>query len=107
MNAEEQIRNLKHIPPLSNEEKRKKIMTSIVLTMATLISVLFLVYAFVQKLEADKQRALAVEAMEEANKQRTEAEKMRITAQYQQMQAEKSRTQAEEALAACEKSKRK
>src|SRR5688572_33137471 len=101
MNAEDQIRNLKQIPPRSKEETRKKITTGIVLAMATVISVLFLVYAFVQKLEADKQRALAVEATKEAEKQRTEAEKMRITAQYQQMEAEKSRAQAEAALAAC------
>jgi C4-dicarboxylate-specific signal transduction histidine kinase len=107
MNAEDQIRNLNQIPPLSKEERRKKIMTSIVLTMATLISVLFLVYAFMQKQEADKQRAMVVEAKMEADHQREEAVKMRLTAEYAKMEAEKQRDLAVEALAACEKSKKK
>lgn len=107
MSAEDQIRNLKQIPPLSKEEKRKNMRTSIVLAMATLISILFLIYAFMQKLEADKQRALAVASMEEANKQRAEAEKMKLTAQYQEMQARKQAEAAEAALVRCEESKKK
>lgn len=37
-------------------------MTSIVMSLATLLSVLFLVYAFVQKLEADKQKEIAIKS---------------------------------------------
>ena len=100
MNAEDQIRNLKQILPLSNEEKRKKIKTSIVLTMATLISVLFLMYAFVKKLEAEKQTKIAT-------KQRELAIQNFKKAQAAREEAEKQRALAEEALAACEKSKKK
>lgn len=107
MNAEDQIRNLKQIPPLSKEEKRKKVMTSIILTLSTIISILFLIYAFMQKLEADMQRKAAEEARIEAEHQRTEAEKMRLTAEYAKAEAEKQRALAVEALAACEKSKKK
>ena len=107
MNAEERIQMLKQIPPQSSFEKKRKIKTTIVLTLATLISLLFLVYAFIKKLEADKQREIAVIEKMEAERQRTLAEQMRLTAVYQQMQSEKARVLAEEALAACEKSKKK
>jgi preprotein translocase subunit SecF len=107
MNAADQIRNLNQIPPVSKEEKRKKMMTSIVLTMGTLMSILFLIYTFMQKLEADKQTEIAVKAKMEADRNRIEAETMRITAEYHQKQAVQQRALAEEALAACEKSKKK
>jgi hypothetical protein len=107
VNAEERVQMLKQIPPQSNFEKKQKIKTAIVLTLATVVSILFLVYAFMQKLEADKQRSMAVAAQQEAEKQRGEAEKMRLTVQYQLMQAEKQREAAAAALAACEQSKRK
>lgn len=54
-------------------KRRKKLTTSIVLATATLISVLFLVYAFVQKLEADNQKLVAERMREEALKQKSEA----------------------------------
>ena len=107
MNAEERIQMLKQIPPQSNFEKKQKVRTSIILTLATVISILFLFYAFKQKLEAERQRDIATVLKEEAMKSREQAEKMRLTAVYQQMQAEKARVAAEEALAACEKSKKK
>ena len=107
MDAEERIQMLRQIPPQSNFEKKQKMRTAIVLTLATIISLLFLVYAFMQKLEADKQRAIAVAEKMEADQQRAEAEKMRLMAEYQKIEAEKQRALAEEALAACEKSKKK
>jgi cell division protein FtsX len=114
MNAEEQLRKLKQIPPLTKEEKRRKLMTAIVLSLATLLSVLFLVYAFVQKLEAEKQAELAIEMKVEADRQREEAERQRVTALYAQHQAvaakeeaDKQRSLALEALVNCEKSKKK
>ncbi|GEM_PF-2368119 len=107
MNAEDHIQKLKKIPPLTKEEKRKQLTTAIVLALATLLSVIFLLYAFIQKLEADKQTALAIEMRMEAEKQREEAERQRLMAEYQKMEAEKQRVLALEALANCEKSKRK
>ncbi len=59
MNAEEQIQMLKQIPPQSKAEKSRNLRRAVVLAMATVVSVLFLVYAFVQKLEADNQRISA------------------------------------------------
>ena len=107
MNAEDQIRNLNQTPPLSKEEKGRKIMSSVVLTLATLISVLFLVYAFMQKQEADMQRKAAETAKMEADIQRAEAMKMRVETEYAKMEADKQRALAVEALAACEKNKKK
>jgi choline-glycine betaine transporter len=113
MDAEEQLRKLKQITPITKEEKRKQLRTSIVLALATLLSVLFLVYAFIQKLEADKQAELATEMKMEAERQRAEADKHRLTAEHERHQAmaardeaERQRALAEEALANCQKSKR-
>ena len=53
MDAEEQNRKLKQIPQLTKAEKRKKLTTAITLALAALISVLFLIYAFIQKQQAD------------------------------------------------------
>lgn len=106
MNAEDQLRKLKQIPPLTPEEKRKKVVTAVVLAISTLISVLFLIYAFMQKLEADAQREIAVQLKVEAEKQREMAEVNRKVAEYAQREAEVQRKKAEEALAECQKSKR-
>ena len=106
MDADEQIRKLKQIPPLSKEEKRSKLKTFIVLSLATFISVLFLVYAFIQKLEADKQKEVSVQFIVEAQKQREEAEKQRAMAFAAQKEADKQRVLAIEALKNCEKNKR-
>lgn len=113
MDAEEQIRKLKQIPPLTKEEKRKKLITAIVLSVATFISVLFLVYAFMQKLEADKNSTLARLLKIEADLFRVEAERLRDLADKQRIESEVSRAEADrqrlmalEALENCKKNKR-
>lgn len=113
MDAEEQLRKLKQTPPVTKEEKRRKLTTAITLALATLLSVLFLVYAFVKKLEADALRIEAQEQRVEAEKQREEAVKQRLTAEYSRHAAELVREEAEkqsllahEALENCRKSKR-
>jgi len=107
MNAEERIDMLKQIPPQSNFEKKQKIRTAIVLTLATFISLMFLIYAFMQKQESDRQAEIAIAAKEEAMAARQEAEKMKLVAEYSRMEADKQRALAEEALLNCEKSKKK
>ena len=65
------------------EQKRKlqrARRTALVLATATIISVLFLIYAFIQKLEADKQREAAVLAQVKAEENFNEAEKQRKVA---------------------------
>lgn len=106
MNAEEQLRNLKQIPPLTKEEKRRKIMTAITLAFAAAISVLFLLYAFIQKQEAEKQKELSVQLKAEAEKQREIAEHQRLLAEKAMEEAMRLRVLAEEALRNCENRKR-
>ena len=106
MNAEEKIQMLKQVSPDSNFEKKRKVRTAIVLTISTLVSVLFLIYAFVQKLEADKQREIAVKSQLEAEVQRAAAERQREVAEYQRMLAEKSALEAAKALEECRNSKK-
>lgn len=106
MNAEEQLRKLKQVPALSREEKRKKIITSVVLAIATLVSVLFLVYAFMQKLEADQLRIEAEQFRMEAERQKTIAEQNEAMAMASRAEAERQRALAEQALEDCRKSKR-
>src|SRR5688572_12642477 len=108
MSAEDQIRQLKQIPLLTKEEKRKKLMTAVVLLLSTLISVLFLVYAFIQKTEADKNANLSIQLKIQADQMRVEAERQRIEAVYAQRQAiaareeaDKQRALAMEALENC------
>jgi len=80
MNAEERIQMLKQVPADSNFERKRKIRTAIALSVATALSVLSLIFAFIQKQEADRQRNVAVEQRMEAEKQREQAEQQRIIA---------------------------
>jgi energy-coupling factor transporter ATP-binding protein EcfA2 len=94
------------------EQKRKlqrARRTALVLATATVISIMFLIFAFVQKLDADRQRDLAVKlqkqaeeaklqaqasekravlAKEDADKQRKEAERQKVEADLQRLRAE-------------------
>lgn len=106
MNAEERIQMLKQIPPDSNFEKKGKFRTAIVLTLATVISILFLVFAFIQKLEAEKQREISERLQMEAERQRELAVQQKIAAEYQLRQAEQNATEAAKALEECQNSKR-
>lgn len=82
------------------EQKRKlqrARRTALVLATATIISVLFLIYAFIQKLEADNQREVAVKAQLEAEKNFKEAEIQRQAAVEAKNEADKQRIAAEAA----------
>lgn len=114
MSAEDNIDMLKQIPPLSEYEKKRRWRTSFMLAFATAVSVLFLIYAFMQKMEADKQAATAQKFRIEAEvlqslaeKQRMAAEKAREEAVMAQQEAERQRQLAEQALVNCEGNKRK
>lgn len=81
------------------EQKRKlqrARTTALVLATATVISVLFLIFAFVQKLEADDQREKAVIAQEAAEKNYLEAEKQKAAALVEKERAEAAQKVAEE-----------
>jgi hypothetical protein len=107
MSAEDQINMLNQIPPQSNFEMKRARKTALVLATTTIISILFLIYAFLQKKEADKQAVIAVEMKMEAEKQREIAEASREMAVLAQQEAERQRILADKALADCERNKRK
>ena len=72
---------------------------NILLVVMTIVSLMFFGYAFIQKLEADKQFELAVAA-------RTEAVRMELSANENKREAEEQRALAKEAieaLTACQK----
>jgi cytochrome c-type biogenesis protein CcmH/NrfG len=106
MNAEEQLNKLKQIPPLSKEDKRKRLVTAMVLALATLLSVLFLLVAFVQKQVADKSRVEAENQRMEAERQAELAQQSRIAAEHAQLQARQQLEQALAELENCKKEKR-
>lgn len=113
MKAEDQINMLNQIPPLSNLEKKRKLRASIVLFVATTVSVLFFVYAFLQKKEADKQfvqaeqRRIELEALKvDLQETRNMAENARREAEAAQIEAERQRALADQALENCKKNKR-
>ncbi|MBL7834323.1 MAG: High-affnity carbon uptake protein Hat/HatR [Cyclobacteriaceae bacterium] len=79
------------------EQKRKlqrARRTALVLATATIISILFLIYAFVQKLEADRNFKLAEERRVESDKLRVEADKQRIAAVAAKEEADRQRIAA-------------
>ena len=88
------------------EQKRKlqrARTTALVLATATIISVLFLIYAFVQKLEADNQRIEADNARIEADKLRVKAEELFKEAEKQRIAAVAAEKRAIEAQKEAEK----
>src|SRR6478752_5455053 len=110
MNAEDRIRQLKQVPPLTKEEKRKKLMTAVMLSISTFISLLFLVYAFIQKQEADYQKEAAVKAQviaeqnfKLAEEQRKLAQAAQVEAEHQHILAEQQHALALQALEDCKK----
>ncbi len=63
--------------------------TAIILGIAFLVAILFFVFAYIQKLEADKDRIAAIESEREAEKQREEATIQRNLADQARTEAEK------------------
>lgn len=105
MDAEEQLRRLRQTPQPTPEAKKRKMASSILLTLATLLSVLFLVYAFVKKTEADKLRVEAENLQVEAVRQERLAREAQAMAELNRAAAEKAMAEALQALADCRKSK--
>ncbi|MEX1238137.1 MAG: High-affnity carbon uptake protein Hat/HatR, partial [Cyclobacteriaceae bacterium] len=82
------------------EQKRKlqrARITALFMGGATVISLIFLVFAFIQKSEADKQRDEADKQRDEANLQKQKAEENYDLAEVQRKLAETKRIEAEEA----------
>jgi hypothetical protein len=106
MKAEDHIRNLNQIPPISKEEKGKKLRTSIVLTLSTVVSILFLMYGFMQKQEADRLKMDVVKFQKIAMDAQTMGEQQRLAAMAAQQEAEAQRIIAIQALTECNKTKK-
>ena len=81
------------------EQKRKlqrARVTALVLASATIISILFLIYAFTQKLEADRQANIAKENARIAEERRVEADQQRAIADVRRQEAETAEALAEQ-----------
>jgi hypothetical protein len=92
------------------EQKRKlqrARRTALVLATATIISVLFLIYAFLQKLEADKQTQLALFNLEESKRQEKRAKDALEVAEIQRRIADKARDDAKAAQIVAELNRKK
>ena len=80
------------------EQKRKlqrARRTALVLATATIISILFLIYAFIQKLEADKQTELAKANLIESQRQEKLAKEAQALAEEQRKVADAARIEAQ------------
>ncbi len=79
-------------------EQRRKLQrarrTALVLATATIISVLFLIYAFIQKLEADKQTVIAQANLIESQRQEKLAKEAQAIAEEQRKAADAARIEA-------------
>jgi hypothetical protein len=106
MKAEDELQMLKNIPPLSKNERRAKLRIALLLTASTLVSLLLLVYAFMQKKEADLQRENAIKAEMLAKQNMMEADRQRALAIAMEEEAMKQKLLARQALANCEKLKK-
>lgn len=91
------------------EQKRKlqrARRTALVLATATVISILFLIFAFVQMLEAERQQKLAIENADRAKKQEQIALKAQALAETQRKAAELAREEAVEAKEEADKQRK-
>lgn len=85
---------------LKNQELQQKRMlrraraTAVILGIAAVIAMLFLVFAYLQKIEADKQTELALRREKEAAEQRNLAEQKRLEAEAATALAYKAREEA-------------
>lgn len=97
---------MKAQPQVDPEQLKRSRRVAIVLATSTIITILFLIYSFLQKLEADKNYQLAEQYRIEAELAKNEAQKQRDLAEATRAEAEKQRQLAEQALAECQKTKR-
>lgn len=86
---------LKNQEMLQRRMLRRARATAVILGIAAVIAILFFVFAYLQKVEADGQKLLAEQKSIEAEKQRTEAEIKEREAKFQQRRAEKALREAE------------
>ncbi len=86
---------LKNQEMLQRRMLRRARATAVILGIAALIAMAFFFFAFLQKIEAEKNFVEANTQKIEAEKQRVEAEKQKITAVYERAQAEKAKNEAE------------
>lgn len=88
---------LKNQEMLQRRMLRRARATAIILGIAALIAMLFFVFAYLQKIDADRNLVLANDQKIEAEKQRAEADQQRRVAVFQQRKAEEAKTDAEKA----------
>lgn len=105
MKAEDLIKKLKEQPSVDPEQLKRSRRIALVLAASTIVSILFLIYGFLQKLEADKQFKLAVQYKMELTHAMKEVEELRLISDVAKAEAEKQRNLAEQRLIECEKSK--
>ncbi len=86
---------LKNQEMLQRRMLRRARATAIILGIAAIIAILFFVYAYLQKIDADKNLVEANIQKSEAKKQQAEAEIQKSAAIFSQKQAEKAKNQAE------------
>jgi hypothetical protein len=106
MKAEDLIKKLNEQPPVDPEQLKRARRTALFLATTTIISILFFIYAFLQKQEADKQFQVAEQYKMELQIAKVEAQRQRAIAELARDEAMKQRELAEQALAECEKSRR-
>lgn len=94
------------IPPMSKEEKRRKLMSTVALSLSTFISVLFLIFAFTKKLEADDLRKEADKQTQIAKENLIESQRQEKLAKEAKEQADIQRALALQALEDCKRGKR-
>ena len=105
MKAEDLIKKLKEQPSVDPEQLKRSRRIALVLAASTIVSILFLIYGFLQRLEADKQFKLAVQYKMELIQAKEEAEKMKLIAEAAKAEVQEQRDLAEQRLIECEKSK--
>lgn len=88
---------LKNQDMLQKRTLQRARVTAIVLGVAALIAILFFVFAYLQKIDADNNRILAEKGRVEAEKQKSIAEKERAIAKYQEDKAIEQKVKAEKA----------
>lgn len=86
---------LKNQEMLQRRMLRRARATAIILGIAALIAMLFFVFAYIQKIDADRNLVKAEEQRVEAEKQRIAAEDSKLTAEYQEKKAVEARNVAE------------
>jgi hypothetical protein len=82
-------------------------MKNILLIVTTILALMCFAFGYVQKLEADRQRELAIILKTQAEQAELKAVQQQELAEAARAEAEKQRILAMEAISACEKNKKK